>query len=183
MDDNTEHDDRDELIASLRQAVADAADLLEASQGEVARLSAPADPQPVAVTVKPLVWVNLAITKEHKGLSGVWLHACGINGQYEVHVFNTEPTHVMMNGPGIVPTAIYTTIAGAKAAAQADYEARILSALTIQPADPLSDPRVVALVEAAKALLFAHDHGNGLEGWYNVREKLREALRAIGGEA
>ena len=133
-----------------------------------------------AVTVNPLVWVNLAITKEHKGLSGVWLHAWGISGQYEVHVFNTEPTHVMMNGPGIVPTAIYATIADAKSAAQANYEARILSALTIHPADPLSDPRVVALVEAAQEqaeyLTLRGEDGDLLHNTI-------AALRAIGGEA
>ncbi len=41
-------------------------------------------------------------------------------------------------------------------------------------------PEIRALVEAAKGLLFAHDHGNGLEGWHNTRERLRAALRAIG---
>ena len=39
---------------------------------------------------------------------------------------------------------------------------------------------VQTLVEASKGLLFAHDHGNGLEGWHNTRERMRAALRAIG---
>lgn len=48
----------------------------------------------------------------------------------------------------------------------------------------LALPEVRALVEASKGLLFAHDHGNGLEGWHNTRERMRAALRAIeeGGE-
>lgn len=39
-------------------------------------------------------------------------------------------------------------------------------------------PELVALVGAAKGLLFAHDHGNGLEGWHITRERLRAALAA-----
>lgn len=45
----------------------------------------------------------------------------------------------------------------------------------------LAVPEVRALVDAAKGLLFAHDHGNGLEGWHNTRERMRAALRAIEG--
>lgn len=41
-----------------------------------------------------------------------------------------------------------------------------------------NDADLLALVDAAKGLLFAHDHGNGLEGWHNTREKLRLALAA-----
>lgn len=44
----------------------------------------------------------------------------------------------------------------------------------------LALPEVRALVAAAKGLLFAHDHGNGLEGWHNTRERMRAALSAIG---
>lgn len=42
----------------------------------------------------------------------------------------------------------------------------------------LDAPELVALVESSKGLLFAHDHGNGLEGWHNTRERLRVALTA-----
>lgn len=44
----------------------------------------------------------------------------------------------------------------------------------------LALPELKALVEASKGLLFAHDHGNGLEGWHYTRERMRAALRAIG---
>ena len=103
-------------------------------------------PQPVAVTVKPMLPDGLIDALRH---------------QRQIDMEGTE-------------------VAVSRQAC--DEAADILSALTIHPADPLSDPRVVALVDAARGLLFAHDHGNGLEGWYNVREKLRAALRAIGGE-
>lgn len=43
-------------------------------------------------------------------------------------------------------------------------------------------PEIAALVQAAKGLLFANDHGNGLEGWHNTRERLRAALTAIAQE-
>ena len=57
----------------------------------------------------------------------------------------------------------------------ADY----LNALTIQPADPLSDPRVKALVEACKtADTIARDLG-----WHRIYDATDAALRAIGGEA
>lgn len=51
--------------------------------------------------------------------------------------------------------------------------------ITVQ--DAARVPEIAALVEAAKGLLFAHDHGNGLEGWHNTRERLRAAIRAIAG--
>ena len=63
------------------------------------------------------------------------------------------------------------------------------AALTIQPADPLSDPRVVALVEAARdareaILVLLHARNSEAEGsdedWVC---DLNAALRAIGGEA
>ena len=43
--------------------------------------------------------------------------------------------------------------------------------------------REARLVDAAKGLLFAHDHGNGLEGWHNTFERMRAALAKIEREA
>ena len=51
--------------------------------------------------------------------------------------------------------------------------------ITPQPADPLSDPRVVALVEAVKAADTHIDKGH----YEMARNITRAALRAIGGEA
>ena len=73
-------------------------------------------PQPVAVTVKPLVPDGLIDALRH---------------QRQIDMEGTE-------------------VAVSRQAC--DEAADILSALTIQPADPLSDPRVVALVEAAGKL-------------------------------
>lgn len=55
------------------------------------------------------------------------------------------------------------------------------SALTIHPADPLSDPRVVALVEAMKIAL-SDLESNGMDDFASANIA-RAALRAIGGEA
>ena len=68
-----------------------------------------------------------------------------------------------------------------------DYEA--LSALTIHPADPLSDPRVVALVEALKrepTLIWIIENTTQVrirDLAMDMLEQQRAALRAIGGEA
>ena len=74
----------------------------------------------------------------------------------------------------------------------AERSARILAALTIHPADPLSDPRVVALVEALKDVsqslawqCFGECRGYS-EGLLSPRDALDNssaAIRAIGGEA
>ena len=149
------------------------------ARAETAEAALAAAPQPVTVTVKPLVW------REQSNACQVadtpWGSAAV---QDESHALCPHRWGWWMVGSDEddSATGYGHNIEQAQAAAQADYESRILSALTIHPADPLSDPRVVALVDAARGLLFAHDHGNGLEGWYNVREKLRAALRAIGGE-
>lgn len=103
---------------------------IRADQIATAICAIPIAPQPVAVTVKPLVWV--------KSVRNGFSECC-----------HTEPLEYIIRGPfpdghyiwmrlngkglGVVSTA---TLELAKAAAQADYEARILSALTIHPADP-----------------------------------------------
>lgn len=156
-------------------------------------------PQPVAATVKPLVWGTFG--KE-------CLRAETVLGRYEVMWgFHNGQTSLDIPAPRR-SHAWHSSVESAKAAAQADYDARIMSALTIQPADPLSDPRVVALVEAAKS--FMHDvddliansegvsglHMNGdvadweslLPGgmfgaWLVSIDEFRAALRSIGGES
>jgi len=63
-----------------------------------------------------------------------------------------------------------------------DYEA--LAALTIHPADPLSDPRVKALVDAAKrALNYLENTESEFGITLESADSVRDALRAIGGEA
>ena len=72
---------------------------------------------------KPLLWASIPITKEHEGLAGLWLCSWGPLGQYQVHMFDTDPSHVMLNGPDIVPTGIHGTLEAAQAAAQAHADA------------------------------------------------------------
>ena len=130
-----------------------------------------ASPQPVAVTIKPLVWYEPKI--------GVfWADTLIKMSNYRV--FKIAEQWRAECGKVI---GHYATIELAKAAAQADYEARILSALTAHPADPLSDPRVKALVRAAGLAVSdwaAHlEDGDPVPQWVIP---LRAALRAIGGE-
>ena len=72
---------------------------------------------------RKLEWASIPITKEHEGLAGLWLCSWGPLGQYQVHMFDTDPSHVMLNGPDIVPTGIHGTIESAQAAAQAHADA------------------------------------------------------------
>ena len=86
----------------------------------------------VQVGVKPLEW-------EERG-TDFW-RALGTDRVYEV-IALADGRFFLTNGPRL---SDYPTLEAAKAAAQADYDARIRSALTVQPA-----PEVAALVEAAK---------------------------------
>jgi len=100
-----------------------------------------------AVTVKPLMWEDLGNGRAYRA-------ACPLFGSIRIEAYYSGEFHVLWSVPGFCDSftpGLYETAELAKAAAQADYEARILSALTIHPADPLSDPRVVALVDEASA--------------------------------
>ena len=144
--------------------------------------------QPVAVTVKPLVWDGHVA---HTTFGSYAVHDCRGYGQtYRLRLPMGVEGHTVLSH---CSELMFTTQELAKAAAQADYEARILSALTIHPADPLSDPRVGALVEAAAVLIMQHDmenpmrqadfHGDMCQCRRCRMDVLRAALRAIGGEA
>lgn len=89
-----------------------------------------------AVKVKPLVWRDDG-TNGHETD-----HAFGF---YEVY---PSPEGDMLSRDG-VDSGVYSSIEAAKAAAQSDYEARIMSALDVMPAPTLA--------EAAKVLLAACD--------------------------
>ena len=151
-----------------------------------------------AVTVKPMVWVNVPT-----GYGQETYEAYSATGFYQVFTDEDSYCGAVMAEFATNQQQFGTTAArsvarvngfiDAKAAAQADYEARILSALTIHPADPLSDPRVGALVEAAAVLIMQHDmenpmrqadfHGDMCQCRRCRMDVLRAALRAIGGEA
>ena len=89
-----------------------------------------ATPTP-AVKVKALVWQRNG--DHHAGGYGYVIRKVG--SRYTLTVRNNHGQN-------------FDTIEAAKAAAQADYEARVMAAL--EPATPLNDPRVKALVEALK---------------------------------
>lgn len=92
----------------------------------------------VTVGVRPLVWRDDG-TNGHETD-----HAFGF---YEVY---PSPEGDMLSRDG-VDSGVFPTLEAAKAAAQADYDARIRSALTAQPS-----PDVEALVDDAGLLLDAY---------------------------
>lgn len=123
---------------------------------EVARLRADLAPDPLrAVKVKPLVWREIE-TYGGQCFDAIALHTVyRIIPKHDGRYWLTEPDCSL------------PTLEAAKAAAQADYEQRIRSAL--EPADPLADPRVTALVAHLHRLTA---HGDGLEGWTVDKAKI-----------
>lgn len=102
------------------------------------------------VAVKGLVW------RDDTDKAG-WLerHISGVKGERRYYVVSKhksigarqwELENSFVGGPATK----HDTLEAAKAAAQADYEARILAALDTAPADPLADERVKRLVDALK---------------------------------
>jgi len=120
--------------------------------------------------IKPLVWHNFDVW--------TWWAECP-SGTYHVEERNAG-WRVQLRVGGLAHDVLETDdttpadLEAAKAAAEADYLARMSAALDLDA--------VAALVGAANGLLFAHDHGQGLEGWHNTRERLRSALAKLTGE-
>jgi len=135
----------------------------------------PIAPQPVAVTVKPLkgidqqVMAAAALISEKAKENPEWAFI-----DYEANAMSFG--RWAKCGPNPAPYI------------RADI---VHAALTIYPADPLSDPRVVALVEALKTTRdklasMAHDQFDGVWSASDFEDETRDAdaaLRAIGGEA
>ncbi len=96
-------------------------------------------------TVKPLVWKQAVIPEQ--AMQGTWWKAAAMTGDYEVHRFN-DRDEILLQRRGL-GNPVYPTIEAAKAAAQADFEARILSALDMQPT---VSPDVAVLVEALRQI-------------------------------
>lgn len=122
--------------------------------------------QPAQVRVKPLVWRDDG-TNGHETD-----HAFGF---YEVY---PSPEGDMLSRDG-VDSGVFPTLEAAKAAAQTDYEARILAALEPQP-DP-RDEVIKGLVEAATGAAEAIDMAYGSdddESPHRHSAKLRAALAA-----
>lgn len=103
----------------------------DAAKAALDATSAPA--QPVAVKVKPLVWgrPRRGFMASTGGIGEAYIFAVQPNGQYECI-------------KGLHWTPRFENSDDAKAAAQADYEARILAALDVQPVTVQDAARVVA---------------------------------------
>lgn len=126
-----------------------------------------ADLAPQAVRVKPLVWNgfvagNYRIEVEKGGIANLWYYSAAM-------AEDEEPT--MMKGGYLT----LVSVDDLKAAAQADHDARIFAALDLTP-----DPRIAALVEAAKRAVERMDR-HGLSG--GLVSDIRAALAALKGGA
>lgn len=141
-----------------------------AQQIRAAIRAIPSAPQPVAVTVKPLVWQSARVSDRYERFSAnsPW-------GKYEAIEWSDgtfggtlPPADCDIGG---VEFSV-ESMSAALSYCQVDYVERMKPLF----ADPLSDPRVVALVDVVQRLLKKHDP---CENWHVTRA----ALRAIGGEA
>ena len=110
--------------------------------------------------VRPLVWERHPMG---------WVAGAMLGPAYIIDIRMKDR---MMFVKGINPSPQFDTLDAAKAAAQADYTARILAAIDTD--------EVKALVEAANEHI-AFMEGTGLT--FDFLGKLRAALRQIGGEA
>lgn len=130
--------DRDAALATIQQQLALwESGTLVCGLDDLLRLYLPqaiAALKPVTVGVKPLVWkqeADNAWVAAHYAIHQYWPHN---NGLFAVSGY--------LGGLGAMSLGKHPTLEAAKAAAQADYEARILAALEPQPvltANPVDD--------------------------------------------
>ena len=122
-----------------------------------------------AARVKPLVWSD----DPSSALDCAWIDDFGLYQITDEDVLFVGHNHVGRQ---------YPTIADAKAAAQADYEARILAAIDVQPItaqEAARVPEVAALIEAAKKV--HNSYWDSSDGVITGMCDLDKALRAIAG--
>lgn len=134
----------------------------------------------VTVAVKPLVWEPSAINKPWHSAKAPWgWYYAQWDDETQAWFASLEMGEV--EAPIILSPSDVPSIQAAKAAAQADYEARILAALEPVASDPLSDPRVKALLDTL-SFVANIDTVDWLEVT-DARQMARDALRQFGGEA
>lgn len=141
----------------------------------------------MTVKVKPLVWGKHPDADEY--YSPVFSRYGAEMGCYIVSCDSTGADWLVYINRNMMDE-YHPTIEAAKAAAQADYEARILAAIEA-PDTPAAVqetamvPEIAALIEAARNLVCHDGWGtvnytdNGM--WFDA-ETLRAALRAIAGD-
>lgn len=146
-------------------------------------------PQPVAVKVKPLVWDVTGWSSDDgvKGENDNEWTAPLLGYRYAAYcIFWFGGDLFRLTDPDD-NVSRHNSLSDAKAAAQADYEARILAALDLtQPTaqDAARVPEIAAMADEAHYWVnnpSAWDHFD--QGASDVIEKLVSALRAIGGDA
>jgi hypothetical protein len=119
-------DDGDEMQASLAQALQDAWD-----NWFVARAAPDGKRQAEAVAVKPLEWREPTDHPKDPDEDDSLFCADGIGGVYSVSVRQSVgPAYLLWWAHDPMDWAGFDTVEAAKAAAQADFEARIRSALS-----------------------------------------------------
>lgn len=141
------------------------ADSLELSTHGAGKIEARINAIPaVQPTVKPLVWESHPMG---------WIAGAMFGPAY---IIDVRIKGRVMFIKGMNPPPQFDDLEAAKAAAQADYDARILSALDMQPT---VSPDVAALVKAAEAQIQYMDmcHDNG-----DLERNLRAALARVKGE-
>lgn len=132
---------------------------------------------PAPVKVKDLVWDGFKsgsykIEVEAGGIANLWF--CG-------KAIDDDDEHELLRGGYLT----LVSIDDLKAAAQADYTARILAALEASP--PMSDPRVAALVEAVTRYAFGYMQDEAAEpdlcvpGQHEAAKAVFAALEAAKG--
>ena len=114
-------------------------------------------------TVKPLVWkheADNAWASAHYTIHQYWPHN---NGMFCISGY--------LGGIGALALGKHPTLEAAKAAAQTDYEARILSALDMQPT---VSPDVAALLDAAEKVINSYWHSTDgvITGIYDLEAAL-----------
>lgn len=152
----------------------------------------PIAPQPVAVTVKPLVFSWRKDDDQNPSCwradgDGFFAYVlipfdAGYDPSRGVGLWNANPNHRGRIGFATSAEAMAYCEASIREQAEGDLRrAKWAMDATIQPADPLSDPRVKALVKAANdaKIILAYYEPHPLP----VLGRLLDALRAIGGEA
>ena len=146
----------------------------------------PAAPaHPVAVKVKPLVW-------EYHPSGTIAAPPTG-----QAYIIDTRTKGIAYFVKGVYPSPQFDTVDDAKAAAQADYEARILAALDVQPITVQDAARLLlGAMEMSKinpfdaltpdieelAVKRAGNRGDVVAQLEIAEEFFRTALRTIAGE-
>jgi hypothetical protein len=130
------------------------------------------------VTVKLIVWRDMTCNGVEE-----WVGHCALSQSFTIRdesELSEQPEYRFVVRPFLSPRTSFPTAAEAKAAAQADYERRILSAIEPAPA-AYAQVRREALEEAAKAAtsFLVGDPMNGVPLRSPMAYEIAEAIRSL----